>query len=352
MTMTHYIDTFPGREIPINGKKYLYFGGTSYLGLQTNEEFRQVFIKNIQKYGTCYGASRKSNVRFSIYEKAENKLAGLVGSEACITLSSGYLAGQLVCKFFQDEQRYKLFYAPHSHPALFLSPTRTYTTFMALDIAVREHLDSKETAVPVVFMDTIDFSCGNYPGFGSLRSLPLEELILVADDSHGQGIIGEQGGGCHAALSALAPKELIVCGSLGKGWGLQGGAIFGNKKRIYQLMADELFGGSSPASPGSMATFLEAQAIYRQQRELLKKKIAQFKNSVKALENFLFMEGHPAFTFSNKELADYLEANRVIVTSFPYPSEDDPIMSRIVLSAHHTEKDIDLLVSLIKRYWG
>src|SRR5690606_29254733 len=123
--------------------------------------------------------------------------------------------GQLVCRSFHDEQQYKLFHAPHSHPALFLSPTRTYTTFMALDIAIREHLDSKETAIPVVLMDTIDFSCGNYPNFDGLKSLPLKDLILVADDSHGQGIVGDHGGGCHAALSALVPKELIVCGSLG-----------------------------------------------------------------------------------------------------------------------------------------
>src|SRR5690606_30601361 len=150
--------------------------------------------------------------------------------------------------------------------------------------------------------------------------------------------------------SALAPKELIVCGSLGKGWGLQGGAIFGSKKRISQFMATDVFGGGSPANPASMATFLEAQAIYRQQRELLKKNIAQFKNNLKIPEAFLFMEGHPAFTFSNKELADYLEANRIIVTNFPYPSENDPIMSRIVLSAYHSEKDIDRLVNLINRY--
>ena len=347
--MTHYIDTFPGREILVNGKKHLYFGGTSYLGLQTNEEFQQIFIRNIQKYGTCYGASRRSNVRFPVYEKAEKKLAEMVGSEACITLSSGYLAGQLVCNSFQDK-RYKLFYAPHSHPALFLSPTKTYATFMALDIAIREHLNSKENAIPVIFIDTIDFSCGNYPSFGGLRSLPLEDLILVADDSHGLGIIGGEGCGCHPALSDLAPKELIVCGSLGKGWGIQGGAIFGSKKRISQFMATDVFGGGSPASPGSMATFLEARTIYRQQRELLKKNIAQFKNNLKAPENFLFMEGHPAFTFSNKDLADYLEANRIIVTNFPYPSEDDPLMCRIVLSASHTEKDIDQLVDLINCY--
>jgi len=49
--MIHYIDAYPGREINVQGHKYLYFGGTSYLGLQTDEEFQNVFIKNIKKFG-------------------------------------------------------------------------------------------------------------------------------------------------------------------------------------------------------------------------------------------------------------------------------------------------------------
>ncbi len=345
----YYIDTFPGREISVHGKTYLYFGGTSYLGLQTNEHFQRVFIKNIQKYGTGYGASRKSNVRFSIFEEGENKLANLVGSEACTTLSSGYLAGQLVCKTFSPE-KYTSFYAPHSHSALSLTTAKTYATFTALDIAIREHLASNKTTAPVVFMDTIDFSCGNYPNFESLKALPINDLILVADDSHGLGILGQDGGGCYTALSTLAPKELIVCGSLGKGWAIQAGAIFGSKQRISQLMDTALFGGASPASPASIATFLEAQNIYHQQRASLKLRIEQFKGNLNTPRSFLFMEGHPAFSYSNNALTDHLEANHLLVTNFPYPEEDASLMSRIVLSAHHTENDIERLSTLVNSF--
>ena len=40
------IDEFPDRSINIDGKEYLYFGGTSYLGLQTDPEFQLLFIKS------------------------------------------------------------------------------------------------------------------------------------------------------------------------------------------------------------------------------------------------------------------------------------------------------------------
>ena len=58
--MAIYIDGFPGRELELDHRKYLYFGGTSYLGLQTDGAFQDMYISNIRKYGTNYGASRKS----------------------------------------------------------------------------------------------------------------------------------------------------------------------------------------------------------------------------------------------------------------------------------------------------
>ena len=45
--MTIYTDGFPGRELEFEHRKFLYFGGTSYLGLQSDETFQEIFISNI-----------------------------------------------------------------------------------------------------------------------------------------------------------------------------------------------------------------------------------------------------------------------------------------------------------------
>lgn len=47
--MIHYIDEFPGRKIKIGDQDYLYFGGTSYLGLQTDKKFQRILMGNIRK---------------------------------------------------------------------------------------------------------------------------------------------------------------------------------------------------------------------------------------------------------------------------------------------------------------
>lgn len=345
--MAYNVDSFPGREIVVNGKPHLYFGGTAYLGLQTDTAFQDILMNSIRKYGTNYSASRKSNVQLSIFKEAEDYLANLAGSEACISLSSGYLAGQFVTQSLQTST-YQFFYAPNTHSALYQKKIRPYTTFTALNIAVRDHLASKKnTSIPVIFLDAIDFSGCNYPNFEALRTLPISEIVLVVDDSHGIGLVGENGGGIYSILSQLRPKELLVCCSLGKGFGIQAGAVFGTNHRITALTETAFFGGASPAAPAAMATLLEAKNIYIEKRAVLKGHIDYFLANLKGSGRFHFMKNHPAFTFSDAQLAEYLAAHKIIVTCFPYPDEDAQLMSRIVISAAHRTGDIDQLLECL-----
>ena len=344
--MAHYIDSFPGRTISIQGKRYLYFGGTAYLGLQTDNTFQKLFIENIKRFGTNYGASRKSNIRLAIFEEAERHLARKVGAKSCVTVSSGYLAGQLVAQTLTGKA-HRFFYAPNAHSALYPIKAKSYTTFTALNIAVREHLRIQKDIVPVVFLDAIDFSGCNYPNFTPLKMLPLDQVILVVDDSHGIGIVGENGSGVFSILNQLKIKELLVCCSLGKTYGIQAGAVFGNLERISQLMETSFFGGASPAAPAALATLLEAEEMYTERRQQLHKNIARFQDSLKNPKKFNGMVGHPAFSFSDVQLTEYLEHEGIILTNFPYPEEHSQLMSRIVISAHHHDADIDKLSTLL-----
>ncbi|MGB5434755.1 MAG: pyridoxal phosphate-dependent aminotransferase family protein [Maribacter sp.] len=340
--MAYYIDGFPGREIFVEGKKYLYFGGTSYLGLQTDAEFKDHFIRNVRKYGTNYGASRKSNVRLTIYERAESLLAHIAGCPAALTLSSGYLAGQFVAQNFNSPE-YKLFYAPNTHSALYNKYNKPFSTFSELNQAIRDHLKHDAKIIPVVFMDSIDFIGNNYPGFKGLKNLPLDRIILIVDDSHGIGIIGNNGEGVYKTLQKSHVKELIVCCSLGKGFGIQAGAVLGSHKRMEQLGGTAFFGGASPAAPSVMATFIDAQHIYGSKRVKLGYNMDYFEKSVKHIDFFNRIREHPTYSFKSPQLADSLDKNGFILTNFNYPDESSEVMSRIVLSSHHTESDIDAL---------
>lgn len=336
------IDTFPGRTITHNGKSYLYFGGTAYLGLQTDPEFQALFISNIKKYGTGYSASRKSNVQLSIFQEAETYLANLVGSAACITLSSGYLAGQLICDYFNSSD-HQLFYAPNTHSALVRGTQTVFDNWENLFKKITE-MKPKD---PVLLLDSVDFQGSNYPNYEWLQKLPLDHIILVVDDSHGIGITGKEGQGSFDYLKSLRPKELLVSCSMGKGFGVQAGAIFGNRERLEALKDTRFFGGASPASPASLATILRSHDLYTEKRDLLLQNTELFLNLLSDSSPFVHLKGHPTFSFQNKALADKLEERRILVTNFRYPTEHDELMSRIVINTSHTKGDILKLCTVL-----
>jgi 7-keto-8-aminopelargonate synthetase-like enzyme len=347
--MVHFTDSFPGRTLDSNGSAFTYFGGTAYLGLEDYKPFQDIFIENLKRYGTNYGASRKSNVRFTIFQEAEQHLAKLVGSEACLTMSSGYLAGQFLANFLKN-RNHKLFYAPSTHSALFIKKNKNYNSYAELNAAITKHLASDCSAVPVLFLDSIDFSGINYPKFESLKTLPLSEIILVVDDSHGIGVVGENGNGVFNQVKKLGPKKCFMCSSLGKGFGIQAGAVFGTKEDIEIMENTVFFGGASPASPAAMATFLNAEPIYQAQRTILRKNLDLFLHQTKQLEVFTYMDGHPTFSYQNQKLTDFLFEHKIIVTNFKYPDENAKMLSRIVLSAGHTDTDIVNLSQLLNRF--
>lgn len=347
--MRYEIDHFPGRELSVDGEPYLYFGGTSYLGLQTDAKFQALLISNIKTYGTNYGASRKSNIRLKVYAEAETYLAGMVGSEACLSLSSGYLAGQLVGQQFNSDD-YKCFYAPNTHCALSVSNAKCYESYTALHAAVTNNLREKKLTSPVVFLDAVDFSGVNYPDFEGLKTLPLQDIILVIDDSHGIGVVGNKGSGVYREIATLKPKELIVCCSLGKGFGIQAGAILGTTKRIEAFSETAFFGGASPAAPAALATLLQASSIYKNKRIKLRENIHLFHNETENISFFTWMKGHPVYSFSKTELSSFLTKNKVLISNFSYPNEDVSAMSRLVLSAAHHKKDVRLLSKHINRF--
>lgn len=347
--MTIKIDSFPGREIIVDGKPHLYFGGTAYLGLQKLPEFQELFIENIKRFGTNYGASRKSNVQLSVFDETENHLAKMVGAEACITFSSGYLVGQFISKFLKSGQ-HKFFYAPNTHTALYQKEYKNHLTYSNLLSALQRHINSSNPATPVIYLDSIDFSGVNYPDFKGLKSLPLKECIIVVDDSHGIGIVGENGQGVYKSIKELNPKKLFVCSSLGKGLGIQAGAVFGNRKDITEMSDTPFFGGASPASPAALNTCLQARTIYEERRKDLSRNINQFLEGLKFSEKFQFMPNYPVFSFSNSDLVAQLKKKNIVITDFNYPNENSETMSRIVILAAHTNTDIKKLVEVLNTF--
>ena len=152
--------------------------------------------------------------------------------------------------------------------------------------------------------------------------------------------MGSQGEGVYKVLQSLQSKDLVVCGSLGKGFGIQAGGVFGSQLFINALKDTAMFAASSPAVPGALATFLQAQHIYTEKRRVLLKHSKTFTEGVQDLSGFRYMKNYPAFAYTDEALSHHLLQHDIMVTNFKYPDENAGTVSRIVLSAHHTDTDI------------
>ena len=338
-----HIDAALGPLIETSLGVQRYFGGTDYLGLSRNKRFRSLMLQGIKRFGVHMGSSRHSNVRLSIYQKAEKILADLAGSQAASLTSSGMLSGQWVSQFFNTEQ-YVHFYAPYVHSALITRAEQPrYPDWTSLINDLNHSLTQFPQQIPVLFLDTIDFHGIGYPHYAPLRGLPLSQIILVADDAHGIGITGQQGGGSYALLAALKPKELIVTASLGKSLGLGAGAVWASQAQMDALRQHPLWGGASPCSPGYAYVLIKAQRLYRAQQKKLARHVAWMKKHWP--EGCLKRQhaDHPAFECDTPGVGAHLRAHHIIPTEFPYPTPQSPLLTRVVITAAHSKKDLKAL---------
>lgn len=346
--MVHKVDGFPGREIHINGEVFLYFGGTAYLGLQTSRDFQKILIRNIKRFGTNYSASRRANVQLSIYDEAEAYLARLLGCKSCFTLSSGYLAGQLISRHFH-QKGHRCFFAPDTHGAVHTLHSKNHENLASLIFDLNKAIDSEEKS-PVLFMESVMPNGRNYPDFEWLGQLPLKKMILVVDDSHGLGIVGKNGGGVLESLKKLKTKELILCGSLGKGFGIQAGIIAGSSNCIDELMSTDMFAAASPASPSSLATLMQSSKILARKRALLMDNIDYFLTKLEGIGTLAYMPDYPSFAFDDVGLGSHLFNDKIVVTNFNYPTEYGRLVQRIVITAAHSRKDLERLAKSLVLY--
>ena len=341
----------PGRTLTYNGAEYLYFGGTSYLGLQTHPEFLKCLSKNILSFGSSHGASRNSNVQLEIYEQTEAKLAQFCNAEACLTTSSGFMAGQIVRDYFNRDS-YECFHYPQAHAALRTAIDFKFETAEDLRLSLLNYLSKKQAKKPVLFLDSISFSSHHFPDFKFLKSLPLERIILVADDSHGIGVVGAGGAGSYKILKTLDALDLVVCGSLAKALATPSGFILGNDEVLQEIRQGSIFAGASPAHPAAIATLGSSLKQISLQHQKLKANRDYFIQKLKKTDFLSFNPEHAGFNFDDQRLVNYLTSHRIMVTSFKYAGGGgEARLTRLVITATHTRDDLDKLIYRLHRYF-
>jgi 8-amino-7-oxononanoate synthase len=330
------INEFPDRIIRVDGVEYLYFGGTNYLGMTTNVDFQNILFQSIKKWGTAHGSSRNSNVKLSIYDTAENLLAKNMGAAEALTVSSGMLAGKLVVEHLSKTTDL-LFHFPGTHPAL-----KNASSLPIIEKGkLNPRLFDKSMATITVVTDAIPSLCVEPIDLSILFEIPKEkEINLVIDESHSLGIYGNE---WQKALEKENIK-IIRMGSLAKALGLSGGVIAGDSAFISEIRNLDSFIGASGMNPAFLETYVNAQELYQSQKLKLQQNLYYINQNFINREGFTFHADYPLIYFESEAVSKKLLENKIITTSFEYPTSSGKL-NRIVITSNHATHDLEQLVA-------
>lgn len=335
-----------GPTIEQFNQRYLYFGGTAYLGIPQNQEFIQLYVEGIRHFGLNNGTSRNNNVQLSIYNEAEAYAAELFSAEAALITSSGFLAAQFAITTLIGKGNLR--YAPDTHPALWTSgnPKIEGSFENWTKVIVKEINDSEQKEWLIVSNSMNNLFPERYD-FSFIQHLnPDKHIILLIDDSHGIGINNE-GRSILAGIRAPQNVQILVVASMAKALGIDAGIILGDVNLVQEIKQSNTFLGASPPSAAGLFAFMNAKSIYQRELDQLLSLTALMAKYCSGKEDWQFVRGFPVFLSKNTDLSAKLFEKQILVSSFPYPDRDGPIVNRIVLSSWHSEKDVETLINSI-----
>lgn len=335
------VEKFPDRIIEIDQKQYLYFGGTAYLGLPTNKNFQDLVVHNILKWGTTYGSSRTANIQLSAYDSGETFLASHIGSESTVTISSGMLAGKLVLEKLK-KQTDSFFHLNEIHSAIQIENSLPVFINEKLNERLLDAKPEKITiltdGVPSFQTESVDLSF--------LKQISNQkEITLVVDESHSLGIIGKNGSGIYSSIDFPIKRKILVS-SLGKAFGLTGGVIASDSEFINEIKEIETFTSAAGMNPAFVQTLSDASGIYKIQHKKLLDNLSYIDSILIENKHIKFNKNYPLIYLLSNELVDKLKSENIIIASFKYTKEAEPL-NRIVITANHLKEDLDKLIGVL-----
>ena len=270
------MESAPGPEAVIDGKRYLYFGGTSYLGLASHPEVIEAGCAALRQYGVHTATSRARFGTNPPVLEVERLSARYFGTEDAFYFGSGYMANHIMVSALAAEADAVLVNEA-SHfcvlEAAQLAGLPVQTFHDAHDLARL----AKSVRRPLIMADAIGPSTGApAPVRDYLTALEgCERAMLLLDDAHGVGVLGPNGRGLLDELGlwervnigiAERGASFFVCATLAKALGGFGGVIPGSLAFVSRTRTSSHYfdGASAPASPVAGATAKALEIVMRE----------------------------------------------------------------------------------------
>ena len=357
-------------------KPFLRMNSNSYLGLSFQSELIASEEAAVADYGTGPGAVRFISGTWQPHVALEERLAAFHGREAAMIFSSAYATvmgtlPQLVGKetaVISDALNHSCIIN-----AVRLAQPREKRVYPHLDLAtLRAQLDEvRETCNRVIIVTDGIFSMrGDHAPLDEIVAIAREydqhfseNVLVMADDSHGAGAFGATGRGTEE-VTGSGPTDLLVA-TLGKAFGVNGGYVVGSRTVIdFFRETSPFYIYSNPITPGEAVAAKAAIDIVDSPRgrallDHLRAMTARFEQGLTALGLETIPGEHPVVplmvrdTARTSALVAHLRSHGILATGLNYPvvPKGDQCI-RFQIAADHTEADIDEALGVLQAFDG
>lgn len=236
-------------EVVIDGKKVLMFSSNNYLGLALHPAVIKAAQEALEKHGLGPGGSRFLCGNIDILDELDKKTAELAGAEDAVTFPTGYMANVAIFKAVMDpmigvfpyrEGEGVIFSDEFNHGSIVDGCRLSYAKKVIFRHNDINDLESKLKKVSKRRHKMI-VTEGVFSPWGEFAPLPeIAELakkynaVLMVDDAHGIGAVGETGGGAVEHFGLHGQVD-IVMGSFDKALGGMGGFLATSRKLAEYL---------------------------------------------------------------------------------------------------------------------
>ena len=259
------VDGSRGSIVTINGEDVLLLCSNNYLGIANHPLLKQAMIKATRKFGAGTGASRLISGTSPLHSCLEERIAEFKGTEAALLFNSGYAANTgILQSLFGPED--VIFSDALNHASIIdgckLSGARIKVYPHCDTQRLEELMDiEKQTRRGrwLIVTDGVFSMDGDVAPLRELCRLKEQyDALLMVDDAHGTGVLGNNGRGTGEFLGCLERIDLHM-GTLGKALGCAGAYLAADRTIIDTLInRSRPFIFSTSLPPGIPAAALAA----------------------------------------------------------------------------------------------
>ncbi|MER5633831.1 8-amino-7-oxononanoate synthase [Streptomyces nitrosporeus] len=242
-----------------------------YLGLTRHPEVTAAAAEAALRWGAGATGSRLVTGSTTLHAELEDALAAFCGFEAALVFSSGY-AANLAALTALGAPGGLIVSDAGNHASIVdgcrLSRAATAVVPHADPDAVRKALDG-HTGRALAVTDSVFSVDGDAAPLAGLAAACRESgAVLLVDDAHGLGVLGEGGRGALAAAGLAGAPDTVATLTLSKSLGSQGGAVLGPARVITHLVnTARTFIFDTGLAPAAAGAALGALRLLRREPE-------------------------------------------------------------------------------------